>query len=240
MSEDRIPEDSGQERKLTKREAGRLRHFDGLCDSMAREGWSRRDLTIDLEDSAPQMLLLTLFPAVVAVALFVLARPENPLEIPLLGAGAFADIAILCLGTLLLTVVHELIHGLFWGIFAPSHFKAIEFGIILEMLTPYCTCAEPLTRRQYVVGALAPTAILGVTLTALACMAGSMEILILDIIMIFGGGGDALIIRKLLEHGRSVGQRAAEGESVTVVYLDHPVEPGLVVFERENNAVTRQ
>lgn len=60
-----------------------------------------------------------------------------------LGMVAFLIILII------LFVVHELIHGLTWGIFAEDHFINIEFGFIKETLTPYCTCSVPLKKAVY-------------------------------------------------------------------------------------------
>jgi len=59
-------------------------------------------------------------------------------------------------------VVHELIHGLVWGIYAPSRFKSISFGVIWKMLTPYCHCSEPMKVKNYMKGALAPLVVLGI------------------------------------------------------------------------------
>ena len=47
---------------------------------------------------------------------------------------------------MILIVVHELIHGFTWGMFAQSKLKAISFGFIWQYLTPYCTCKEPLKK----------------------------------------------------------------------------------------------
>lgn len=63
--------------------------------------------------------------------------------------------------TLMLTVVHELIHGITWGIFAEKHFQSINFGVIWKMLTLYCHCSVPLKKWQYVLGAAMPTLVLG-------------------------------------------------------------------------------
>ena len=65
-------------------------------------------------------------------------------------------------------VVHELIHGLTWAYFAKKGFKSIRFGVFWEMLTPYCHCSEPLTVRQYCIGALMPLVVLGIIPLVLA------------------------------------------------------------------------
>lgn len=62
---------------------------------------------------------------------------------------------------LCLTILHELIHGITWGIFAKNHFHSIDFGIIWSSFAPYCTCSEPLKKWQYLLGTAMPTLVLG-------------------------------------------------------------------------------
>jgi hypothetical protein len=120
-------------------------------------------------------------------------------------------------------VVHELIHGITWGCFAKSHFRSIEFDVIWSMLTPYCTCSEPLKKWQYLLGAAMPTLILGFALGIAAAVLHAMLLLWVAEVMIFSGGGDFLIILKMLLY-RSGGK--------DTVYYDHPTECGFVVFEK--------
>ncbi|HHW46579.1 MAG TPA: hypothetical protein GXX17_06690 [Clostridiales bacterium] len=41
--------------------------------------------------------------------------------------------------------IHELIHAFFWGISTKQGFKAVRFGFIMQYLTPYRSCMEPLS-----------------------------------------------------------------------------------------------
>ena len=125
---------------------------------------------------------------------------------------------------LLLTAVHEGIHALTCAMFAKDHWKSIRFGVIWKALTPYCTCAQPMKRGQYIHGAAMPTLVLGIGLSAAAALTGVFWVFILAIAMIFGGGGDFTIILKILLHR----QRGKEA-----VYYDHPYECGDVVFEKD-------
>lgn len=135
----------------------------------------------------------------------------------------FTSSIIVLLALLALTVVHEGIHGITWACFAKEHFGAIDFGIIWSMLTPYCTCNAALTKSQYIIGAMMPTVIVGFIPAAIAVAFNYPTLFFISMIMILCGGGDALIILKLLcykEHGK---------ESI---YMDHPYECGVVVLER--------
>ena len=99
---------------------------------------------------------------------------------------------------LLLTVLHELIHGAVFGWFAPHRYKAIQFGVIWSMLTPYCACIEPLTRRQYIWGAAMPTIIVGFLPAFIAIAMNDWGWFVIALLMVIGGGGDMLIIWKLM------------------------------------------
>ena len=127
---------------------------------------------------------------------------------------------------LLLIILHEAIHGLTWGAFNKRHWNAISFGIIWHSLTPYCTCAEPLKKAQYIIGAVMPTLILGFGLLGVAANLGNHTLFVLSLCIIFGGGGDFLIILKLLRY---------KCYNKTVLFYDHPYECGLVAFEKNPN-----
>lgn len=208
------------ERKLTPAEQKRKEQFALVCEEMARQGYQKTDLTIGVV-KANLLALIIMLPFAVLSGVIVLsccslrsmAESISPLD-PL----------VFLLAMLLLTAVHEGIHGFTWALFAEDHWKAIRFGVIWKALTPYCTCAQPLKRGQYILGAAMPTLVLGIGLTAAAALTGIFWVFILTIAMIFGGGGDFAIILKMLLH-RQQGRNA--------VYYDHPYECGVVVFERD-------
>ena len=136
---------------------------------------------------------------------------------------SWGDAVALPLLSLCLIVVHELIHGITWAIFAKNHFRAIDFGIIWSNLSPYCTCSNPLKKWQYLLGVAMPTFILGGGVAVVAVMANQLLLFFLAEYMILSGGGDFLIILKsMLYH-------TDKQESV---YCDHPFECGFIVFEK--------
>ena len=127
-----------------------------------------------------------------------------------------------------LVVVHELIHGLFWAIYAKNHLKSIEFGFMISSLTPYCCCKDMLTKSQYIVGGIMPTVLLGIVPAVISIFTGSLFWFIMGELMILAGGGDLTILLKLLRY---------KSKKEEILYMDHPYECGLVVFERENNKI---
>ena len=207
------------ERNLTPAEQKRKERFALVCEEMERRGYQKTDLTVGVA-KANLLALVVMLPFAVLSGAVVLSRCSLRLMAESISS---LDFFFFLLVMLLLTAVHEAIHGLTWAIFAEGHGKAIRFGVIWKALTPYCTCAQPMKRGQYILGAAMPTLLLGIGLTAAAALTGIFWIFILAITMIFGGGGDFAIILKMLLHR----QRGKEA-----VYYDHPYECGVVVFEK--------
>lgn len=208
-------------RKLSRREQARLEDFQRLSGQMGQQGYRRVDLVVDVVQ-ANVMAVVVMLPFLAAAAvLFFALNPVGEVYIPLSG------MALWLMAFLVLVVLHEAIHGLTWGLMAPHGFKAIAFGVIWQMLTPYCTCNDGLKRWQYLLGGLMPTLILGFGLAGLATAQGSLCLFSLAEVMILGGGGDFLVVFKMLRHPQKDG----------AVYYDHPYECGLVVFEPENGNV---
>ena len=204
-----------RERRLTPAEQRRKAAFDALCAEMSRAGYVQKTFLIGIVQ-ANTLSVLVMLPFL-ALAAWAYA--------PFIAGGGsfFPRVYFLLLAAILvLFVAHECIHGLTWGIFAPGHFASISFGVIWRALTPYCTCNAPLRRWQYALGAAMPTVVLGAGLTAAAALFHQNWLFLLAEIMILGGGGDMLILLKLLRC-----RPAAPG----ALCLDHPYECGFVTFE---------
>lgn len=116
-------------------------------------------------------------------------------------------------------VVHEGIHGLFLGYFAPSRYKSISFGVHWKMLTPYCHCNEAMQARHYRIGLMMPLVLLGLLPFVVAMFIGHTGLFLFSIIFTLAAGGDMLIywlMRKI--------------ESTTIV-KDHPHKIGFYIAE---------
>lgn len=203
-----------KERVLTAREEKRKAEFAAASEKLTAQGYERRDLTVSVVQGNLGSLLMVpfcLIGAFLYLGRYGFSRWEVDLDIWL---AFFVSLLALC-------VVHELIHGICWGIFAENHRKSIEFGIIWTMLTPYCTCRDPLKKGQYIFGGVMPTVILGFGLTAVSILTGNFFLLLLGEGMLLGGGGDFLILLLIL-------RRAPKGREV--LFLDHPYECGVVMF----------
>lgn len=204
-------------RKLTEKEQKRNARFEALHAEMQQKGYERKDRILDIR-RASCLGPLSMLPFM-ALAGWVYYR-VNGFDLEGLSLG-FAVAAFLLV--LALTVLHELIHGITWGIFAKNHLHSIAFGIIWRSLSPYCTCSEPLRKWQYLLGTAMPTLLLGVGLAVAAVISDQLLLLFLAEIMLLSGGGDFLIVLKILY---------SPTEKKESVYCDHPYECGFVVWEK--------
>lgn len=209
-----------KDRKLTKAEEKRKKIYEEEKQKLIEVGYAEKDLTIGVVYANVMAFVLGL-PIIIVLGIFFFKYNLSNSEMSF--TFTIKESVIFLISLLVLIVVHELIHGAFWGIFAKDHLKSIEFGFMVQYLTPYCCCKEVLTKGQYIIGGIMPTVILGVIPAVVAIFTGSWLVFLIGCIMILSGGGDMTIILKLLMY-RSPKQ--------DILYMDHPYECGLVVFER--------
>ena len=204
-------------RQLTQAEQRRLRAFEALSESMIGQGYRRAELTVIIVKANLFAVVLLIPLLIVGIALFLLKN--GPFRYSHGPATPLLFLVIL----FVLIVAHELIHGLSWAIFAEHHGKDIEFGFMKQYLTPYCTCKVPLSKGQYIFGALMPLIALGILPMIAGILMGSMPVLPMGIIMADSAAGDILVVWKILRY-----TSAAE----SFVYIDHPTQAGGVIFEK--------
>ncbi|MCR4729508.1 MAG: DUF3267 domain-containing protein [Saccharofermentans sp.] len=210
---------------LTEAEIKRQQAFDEKEKKLLAQGYERHDILISVVKANFVGILLTL-PFIIAVAAGFIAWNGIP-DIPGLLKNSpvmyFVGLFGAFLACIPLAVVHEKIHGWFWSIGAENGSKDIEFGFMKETLTPYCTCASPLSKPLYILGSMMPMTILGVVIGIIAVFTGSIVLLIISVIQIMGGAGDILISAMLLFR---------KSDAKETILLDHPTKIGLVAFER--------
>lgn len=203
-------------RKLTPKEIERTKKVNKIVDEKIAEGYVKKELTVSVVKANILAVVVCLPICAVFVVLFLLFAKRT-------GGYDFMNYTITMVAFFASIPVHELIHGLFWAMPNPDHFKVIEFGFIKEMLTPYCTCLAPLKKSAYIIGSAMPGVILGIIPMIISIFIGSKWLLIYGIIMTISAGGDATIILKMLKY---------KTKSKDVIYLDHPTELGLMVLEK--------
>jgi hypothetical protein len=113
---------------------------------------------------------------------------------------------------------HELIHGLVFAHYAEHSWKSISFGFKWKEGMPYCHCDEPLQKRQYAVGTLAPLVILGILPLIAGLLFRDVEVTTLALFLTSGAAGDILVVWKLRPY------------PADTLVLDHPSEPGCILY----------
>lgn len=203
-------------RKLSKAELKRKEQFDKLTEELAQQGYRPNHITMGALAANILAVVIAIPFMVLFVMMFWLNGHEWSINSDQMG---FALIMIF-----VLIVVHELIHGMTWAAFVKEGWKSISFGFILKYLTPYCSCNQPMKKYQIIVGAIMPTLILGFIPAIVAVFTGSTVTLFIALMLIMGGGGDMIMICKLLRY---------KSTAKDVLFIDHPYELGTAVFERD-------
>ena len=206
-----------KDRKLTEAEQRRLDKFERISSELVGKGYRKSDLQISIV-WANVVILLVAIP-MMALGVILLHAFHPGVSFRTGGVGLILTLV----SFIVLTVIHELIHGITWSRFAENGMKDIEFGFMTQYLTPYCTCSTPLKKPGYICGALMPLLILGIIPTAVAVIIGSATLLYIGIIMILSAGGDVMIVIKLLRY---------KSEAEEILIYDHPTQAGSVVFEK--------
>ena len=206
-----------KERVLSEAEQRRLERFNATCAELEAQGYARVDLTVGIVFANVVAIVVMVVLFAIALPTFLMLHPECDFVLSL------QSLLIFIVAIFALTAVHELIHGLTWSFFAPGGFKDIEFGIMKDSFTPYCTCGAPLAKGPYILGALMPLIVLGIIPTIVAYATGSMLLLYIGIVMIAAAMGDVLIVIEILRH---------KTDATEILLFDHPTEAGSVIFER--------
>ena len=207
-----------KERKLTKAEQKRQEKFNIVRDSFIEQGYEMKEHTLGIVYANLMAIIIAVPFMIPAILLFAF-----------LADGSFSfmmsptQLVLFIVCNVLLIVFHEAVHGITWACFAKSHFKSISFGIMAEMCTPYCTCSEPLKKRQYITGCLMPLFVVGYIPSIIAALTSQYWLLLVGLIMIMGAGGDIIITFRMLRY---------KTDKNEVVVYDHPTKCGFITFER--------
>lgn len=119
--------------------------------------------------------------------------------------------------------LHELVHGIFFALYAKNGFKSIKFGVLTQpVFAFYCHCSEPLKVAQYMVAAIMPLIVTGILPAIIAVLNGDLILLMAAYILTVGAIGDLMMIQILMK------------ESKDSYVLDHPTDIGFYIL-KENN-----
>ncbi len=180
------------------------------------EGYKIEKKTIDIVAASKWALaIIGLSVVLLGVPFYLIWKPA--LAITWQGALLFSLLFIAGVA------MHELIHGIFFGLFAESGFSSVRFGFMREYLTPYCHCNEPLKVKHYSLAALMPALLLGLLPMIVAFFVGSLFWLLFGIVFLSAAAGDLMVVWILRK------------ETSDTLVQDHASEPGCWVYKKPLN-----
>ncbi|MDI9412423.1 MAG: DUF3267 domain-containing protein [Bacillota bacterium] len=202
------------EKRLTKTQQEGKEIFETLRDELSAAGYKEKPVLVSALKANVVALLIAIPMIMILYSFYEFVHEDT-------GQTSISMTGMLLLAFFVSIVIHELIHGISFALFTKEGWKSIKFGVIWKVVTPYCTCREPLPRNQYLISAMLPTIILGVIPYIFALVIKNKFLLDLSVLNILGGGGDIYIslkLRKYKEH----------------LVIDHPYLVGCVAFQKTN------
>ncbi len=185
------------------------------------DNFVKEDKIIDLmKANLVALKYLVLFAIIFSVPFFIIW--QNGFSANLFSSNhklwnLFAPVA----GVILGIVIHEMIHGIFFAMYAQKGFSAVRFGILWKMLTPYCHCKEPLKIKHYIIALLAPLVLLGIIPGIISLITGNLMLLVFGIIFSASAAGDLMIYQLIKK------------ENPEDYVQDHPTEAGCTIFRHQ-------
>ena len=214
----KVKKEEQTERELSPREQERLKSFQAMSSELRKQGYRQVSMVIGI-DKANKLAIVMVLPLLAAgIALFVLLGQGAPV-----GFRSLKDSLFFFAGVIILTIAHELVHGITWSMFSPNRFNDIEFGFMKETLTPYCTCRAPLGKKEYILGTIMPLIVIGIIPAIAGILMHSFMVMLLGVVMISSAAGDIMIVNALLKH---------HSDCTDQIICDLPVQAGCMLFER--------
>jgi hypothetical protein len=199
--------------KPDKSEERRVANYEKRRQELAEQGYTEHIGVISVL-RANVMVFVTAGPlALLVFVLYLLRWGEYSHRF------ALAESLLFILLMIVSIPIHEVLHGLAWSLCCREGWKSIYIGVMWNKLTPFCNCMEPLNRRSYLFGALAPLVVLGILPGCASLLWQSPLILLLSAYNILAAGGDTTISLMLRKYKGAL-------------FLDHPTECGFAAFRK--------
>ncbi len=215
--------------ELTEAEKRRQADFDVIRSQLEAEGYTCHEKILTPVYANTMSIVYMLPFALLFIVLYCIHNDIFSKQIDLKSFSIWAfelRLLLSLVGMVICLFAHELIHGIFFGIFAKNGWKSVSFGFNKAAFAPYCTTKETLTKKQYIIAAVMPTVVLGFALGAVAIFIGNTWFFLVTIFMIFGGGGDFIMIHNLLK---------IKSKEKDILFFDHPTAIGSYYFVKETN-----
>ena len=169
-------------------------------------------------------LPVALLPLCATLLPFYLLWGGRPL---LTGGRTLVTWYVLLPGLLGGVVLHEVIHGLSWAIFARKPLRSIRFGVQWKTLTPYAHCAGAMEARAYRLGAVMPALLLGAFPAGIGLVLGNGAWVLYGTLFLVAAVGDFIVLWVL---------RRVPGD---VLVEDHPARAGCYVYDGAPDCISQ-
>lgn len=187
-------------------------NFEKLKIQLNEKGYKEKDVTITSGKAMVSGVFYAL-PFVIVFGLlyrFLLVKRAHLLEVSGL-SFYILFIAIIAVSV----VIHELLHGIGWAAASGKGWTVVRFNISAMM--PSCACKAALEKNQYLIGVLAPFAVLGLgSVLFMLVYPGTVSFLTMMVNFI-AAGADLMIAVSVLKEGE-------------ILIADHPTEAGYIAF----------
>ena len=184
---------------------------------MVTEDINNKDFTMDMGIVNLIAIVLIIPIAVVSILPFIFFWGFETFSV---GWDSFRNWILLFL--LFGIVVHELLHGVTWSLFAKGGFKTIKFGVNWKFLTPYCHCNVPLKVKHYAIGGAMPLLVMGIIPIFISFVIGNAGLLSFGVFFTWAAGGDIIALFMLRKLNRNS------------YVSDHPEKMGFYISEDAN------
>ena len=113
-------------------------------------------------------------------------------------------VGFLLIAMILWLMLHEVLHGIGFGIFPSVNKKNIVFGIALEKGVFYCMCKQKISRKVILTSLLFPVTFIGIVTLIWGMMIHSYYLVMLSILNIAGAVGDLVMTVYFLKVDKNI------------------------------------
>ena len=147
--------------------------------------------TYNLDMVYLNILSIVIFGAVIGVVGFLERNDHYLMEN--FNSGDFRALAILLVLMVFWLILHEIIHGIGFGLFKEVSKKNICFGMALEKGVFYCMCKQKISKKVILTSLLFPLTFIGIVTLIIGMIINSYTLVVLSVMNIAGAVGDMVM-----------------------------------------------
>lgn len=178
-------------------------------------GYQVKDYSVSIAELPRWVIWLSIILMVIPILIYILAYGWSAVWGP-------ASLLAIFAATIILVIVHELVHAIGWKFASGLSWSRFRFGILWQGLAPYCHAIDPMPLNAYRFGAVLPLVITGILPWLVGLFAVDAALAIAGAVLISGAVGDIYVLWTL----RAV--------PANVLVQDHDSRVGCIVYEPDS------